>query len=412
MENYDTTKKYYKGNLVLLGKKNLSSEKLIASYNYLEKKLIFKEKFTEQEKMILSRYLNAIMKSCRATRRDIVEIFSKLFDKDELSKLNIETTLLPIIYTKENGVARELHSNEVFPILSNDDVDLDYFIEVEDYPKESISNYKVSACSRITYPNSSAIKVSVVDSKEASIDEVINYLKMFKKLIGVNNKKKLEYQEKIASLANKNGSIKANNQSIRQDLRLSLMEKVEYELAILGSKNLELYKELNNSYQKLKNFITIEGLIGLLNEMEVIKTFNLNYRSDILGYIGRCKEKYLLDFKNNLNNTTNMSYIEEIARLFYKQQNSYSAMEKRTAEVDLAYIYLIEVYRNREILDINSLENSYFKELLKTIVLCLKALEKEAIITLDEINLEDELKVQKVFDYIKSIEIKEHSKNK
>ena len=61
---------------------------------------------------------------------------------------------------------------------------------------------------------------------------------------------------------------------------------------------------------------------------------------------------------------------------------------------------------------ITTLENSYFKELLKTIVLCLKALEKEGIITLGEINLEDELNVSIVFDYIKSVEIKEHSKSK
>ncbi len=412
MENFDTTKKYYKGNLVLLGKKNLSNEKLIASYNYLEKKLEFKEDFTNQEKMILSRYLNAIMKSCRATRRDIVEIFSKLFDKDKLGTLNIETTLLPIIYTKENNIARELHSKALFPILENSDIDLDYFIEVEDYPKESISNYKVQASSRITYPNANEIKVALVSEKEASLDEVINYQRMFKRIIGINYKKKQEYQDKINSLANKNGHIKVNNTSIRQDIRLSLMEKVEYELAILGNKNLELYNQINNTYKNLKKSITVEGLIELLNEMEVIKTFNLNYRTDILGYISRVKEKYLLDFKNNLNDNTNISYVEEIARLFYKQQNSYSAMEKRTTEVDLAYIYLIEVYRNKEILDINNLENSYFKELLKTIVLCLKALEKEEIITLNEINLEKELTIQEVFDYIKSIEIKEHSKNK
>ena len=81
-----------------------------------------------------------------------------------------------------------------------------------------------------------------------------------------------------------------------------------------------------------------------------------------------------------------MAYVEQLTGLFYKQQNSYSAMEKRAAEVDLAYIYLIEVYKNKDTLDVDTLENSYFKELLKTIVLCLKALEKEGIITLGEIN--------------------------
>ena len=37
MESFDTTKKYYKGNLVILGKKNSSQEKLIANNIYFFK---------------------------------------------------------------------------------------------------------------------------------------------------------------------------------------------------------------------------------------------------------------------------------------------------------------------------------------------------------------------------------------
>ncbi len=412
MESFDTTKKYYKGNLVLLGKKNSSQEKLIASYNYLQRKLVYKEDFTDQEKMILSSYLNAIIESRLVTRTDIISIFSNLFDNKELSKLNVESVVLPIIYTKENGmVARELLSRAIFPILSDENIDFDYYLEVEDYPKESTSDYKVSASSRINYPGASQIKIALVSEKEATLEEAMAYQNMFKGLFGTNRKKKMAYQEKILELSQKNGPIKVKERSIRQDIRLSLMEKIEYELSTLESK--ELAKELEKNYETLKQgSITVEGLISILNEIEVIKTFNLDYRTDILGYISRLKEKYLVDLKNNVNEEFNMAYVEQLTGLFYKQQNSYSAMEKRTAEVDLSYIYLIEVYKNKDTLDINTLENSYFKELLKTIVLCLKALEKEEIITLGEINLEDELNVSKVFDYIKSVEIKEHSKNK
>ncbi len=414
MESFDTTKKYYKGDIVLLGKKNSSSEKLIASYNYLQKKLQFKESFTDHEKSILSGYLNAISKSCRATRKDVVEIFSKMFNNETLGKLNIESVVLPIIYTKESdSVAREVHSGAVFPILSADNVDFDYFIEVEDYPDELTSNYKVHAASKISFANLNKIKVAIVSEKEATLEETRNYQNMFRRLFGNDNKKKLAYQERISNLAKKNECILISSKSMRQDIRLSLMERVEYELTILDSKNPELSKEINKTYKKLqKDELTVENLIWLLNEIEVIETFDLDYRTDILGYISRVKEIYLTDFENNVDREPNMAYVSKIADIFYKQQNSYSAMEKRAAEVDLAYIYLIEVYRNKDIIDINTLETTYFKELLKTIVICLKVLEKEGAISITDIDLEEELNVFTVFNYIKNLKVRNNSMKK
>ena len=199
MESFDTTKKYYKGDIVLLGKKNSSSEKLIASYNYLQKKLQFKESFTDHEKSILSGYLNAISKSCRATRKDVVEIFSKMFNNETLGKLNIESVVLPIIYTKESdSVAREVHSGAVFPILSADNVDFDYFIEVEDYPDELTSNYKVHAASKISFANLNKIKVLsnylLPLINDLAEDEKVDFLSNLAKAIYLKNNWSNGYQ--------------------------------------------------------------------------------------------------------------------------------------------------------------------------------------------------------------------------
>ena len=80
-------------------------------------------------------------------------------------------------------------------------------------------------------------------------------------------------------------------------------------------------------------------------------------------------------------------------------------MEKRTAEIDLGYIYLIEIYKNKDKLDLYDLEHSYFSYLYKTIVLCILGLKKEGLIDID-INLSNDIGIEEVFNYIKNMKIK------
>ena len=411
MEKSVDNRTFYKGNLVFLGKnKWLYDKKRLSEYDYKQKKMVLDSNLTlnDNESSNLKYYLNGFFKSCYVTRKDIVKILDNLFKKIKpIEKIEFEQIELPIIFTIEGNLAREVHTGITFPIITDDDIKFDYEIQVNDYPKSNKTEYMAISTIKVDFKDFKNIKVAVNDYTKAKKDEVNHYFGMFGWFRA--NQKKKAYQDKIEALAKKNTSLQIENSNLKRlDESISLMEKIEYKLANVNKRNPNFYQELKKDYEEIKrNHNPKEQLINFSNMLDVVLTFNLPYKIDILGYIGKVKAIYMLNIHNLEFNKFNFYHIEAMTDLLYQQQSSYSVMEIRTAELALATIYLLEIYKNKDLInDMWVLENSYVKDLLQTIVLCMITLKNDGVITLDEdINLDEELNVSKVFIYIQNMKI-------
>ncbi len=421
MDRNKDTRIYYKGRLVIVNEKEKSNGvRLIARYDYKKRRMIIEneELFTKSEISTLTRYLNALLKSCYVTRKDIKDMLNKLFEsKHSLEKFDLELIDMPIIFEKTDDLGIEMHTKVSFPILNNNSLETTYEIYFDDNVENKESEYRVEEKDLVRIKGVKKLKIALVVERLATKEEIDEYRSMF----GIFNtkKKKLRYQEKLQSFRDMNeyeSVVRKDEELIKKDNVLALMEIIEYKLEILKERNNNLYLEVLKEYNEFKEIhkqnkklgidekVEIESLKCILNELEVIETFNLDYKTDILGYISRVKEMYINKLLNN-EDINNFNVIEGIAELFYKQQGSYSIMEKRTAEIDLGYIYLIEIYKNKDKLDLYDLEHSYFSYLYKTIVLCILGFKNQGLIDID-INLSSNIGTRDVVNYIKNMKIK------
>ena len=195
------------------------------------------------------------------------------------------------------------------------------------------------------------------------------------------------------------------------------MEKIEFLLLRLNEINHEVAEEKQKKYDKLKNSgneeltispLNVENLKRLQAEIEFAIEFDQKSNNTIIDALDNIINEY-----NSFNKTSKtISDIDELVKLFLQMKSNYSPVIQRNAIEKFSLIYIYELYENRDIIDINSLGNSYINDMLPTIVICLKKLinnneiENNIIIKLEgDITLQYIMSCIKEMKFIKNKEL-------
>ena len=323
-----------------------------------------------------------------------------------------------------NIFGRELYTNELFPIYSSKIQSFNYLLRVKRVGNCEYHRYDLSI--ECDAKVSSLLKCEniIVSHTVADKNDVEKYKNIFnhqKKIFKRRNERILEYFKKeIISYANANvfkedfrleeNKPKEIWHPEKQSVETTLMEDIDYSLMKLKNINQELYLEYKNRYDKLLDGdYTLENLSILAGDIEFYLTYKKREIGDILEILNNLKKEYLINFLNNNDKKTELDIkkIDKMNELFLKIKDKYSYKDQREVLRNLAFLYLMEIYENRDIIDIDTLENSYFFTHLKTIVVWINLLIDEDVIECGYLtSLRDELNIKIVFDMINNIKFK------
>ena len=204
------------------------------------------------------------------------------------------------------------------------------------------------------------------------------------------------------------------------------MDNIEYLLMKLKKVNNELYSKYQNEYNELLSGLTGDNLINLrpttllgfqsLEASIEIELFtNKHQANSILECLNTLEKEYLNNVLTGIDKQTSITFneLERISELFLKIKNRYNLLEQRNVLKKIGFLYLMEVKENIDSFLVNDLENSYFKEYLKTMLIHIDALKELGIIKGNIlIDLNNDLNVASVLEIIKNIEFNVYEKEK
>ena len=171
----------------------------------------------------------------------------------------------------------------------------------------------------------------------------------------------------------------------------------------------EMYKEILEPSSLTVKPLSIETLVTLESDIEFYLNFNKKNTDKLDNYLENLKKQYLFNLMENNSEKTNLtlSELDKINELFLKTKNNYSIVDQRKILKTISLIYLLEVIENKDEIDMKELENSYFKDNIKSIILGIKILESLDLIECDiNLYLNDDISVYNVVNIIKKIKVK------
>ena len=204
---------------------------------------------------------------------------------------------------------------------------------------------------------------------------------------------------------------------LEQDTLIEHMEIIEYFLLKLKNRNIKLYNEYKKEYQSLlenaDNQLSTNPLnIQSLAQLEAKIEFNLHFETieseKLLSNLTQIKEEYLkkiLEEKNNINELT-LKDLDKISELFLIISKNYSPVERREIIKKISFLYLLEIYLQKDKITEEELKKSYFKNNLKTIMICIESLKEVGLVNENiYIDLETEPTIENILYIIKKMEI-------
>ena len=302
-----------------------------------------------------------------------------------------------------------------------------------DYRKYFPINFVSHSLTPIIRPfeNLSLCKSIVFTYKVADKNEIEKYTHQFKGLF--KNSSKRKFLENITTQYNKNifnsvvtekeQKIEIKKNKVEKDKMTLKLENIEYLLSKLKNKNNEAYEELQKEYNELIDSenktltltpITIETLTILEGKMEFSLSYSKNKNNDIFSLLEDLKKEYLDNFKSEEDKTTKLTLaeIDKLYELFLKTKQEYALKSQTKILKDIAFLYIMETIEDEDI-KIRDLENSYFIDHLKYIMMVIMSLIDDDIIKDDIlINLDDELNIYNIYNIIKNIEFKKQKQKK
>ncbi len=199
---------------------------------------------------------------------------------------------------------------------------------------------------------------------------------------------KKHFTEKITKLYKENvfnGEIKMQQEKELQSpsVGATTIEEIEYYLNILKKNNSNSYDTLNQEFQDILNDKNKQSLAYLGYFLgRILATITLDEKLDntISLYLSNIKDEYLKKIENcDFESKFSIKDIDNLVELFLKQKDNYDILEERKILKNFAYIYLFEIYFQKNLTE-KDLENSYVKNILKTIIVVIFQLEEEGII--------------------------------
>jgi len=334
-----------------------------------------------------------------------------------LDKLNIFFTNLnygQIIFeivedTDGYFYAKELITGLLFPLNKNPKIDY-YF----NYDNDKILS-KV-----LTYTNNNLARFYhlVYLTEVATKNDINNYLYNNK-----NASKKDPYSTFKTTVETKYNENVFNKEIVlkeypkeKQNELTKIIEDIEYLLNLLKKQNLELYKQSNNDYLSILNknkhsLVYCEpskkDLLNILSTIKLNLLITENECTDIFKYLNNIIENYNIKIINKeiSVNDINIKDLDSFSEMFLISKNNYTIEEQRDILKKIALLYLLVVKHNIDNINIDNLEQSYFKDFIKTIVLHISGLYESTLIKDDiSIDYKQDLNIEFVLELIRNME--------
>ena len=409
-------KKYYKGTLCLMNSFQDSVYTLLVSKNkcvsFANKNLnnkIFANVSYEKKKYISMHLFRGLID------KEIKDYFNSELSNGKVNFYSDDKCVdivFELVNYKNHLYGKELFTGLIFPLVQTNF--LCDFKVIRRYGRRC--NYKLIVSYKMN--NNSLNKINSVLLNEGVIEQVdVNeYLNQFNKGI-FNNIKRKKFLSYLKYMYNKNSFNECIKESReKQNTITTEMENIEFlieQVTDLNEKEKfkKKYKEILESTFPTIKPLSLETLVTLESEIEFYLNFSKKNTDSIDNYLDELKKEYLINLIENNNKKTDLTIekLNKITELFLKTKNNYSIIDQRKILKTISLIYLFEVMENIDNIDIRILENSYFKDNIKSIILGIKSLQEIGILesninlyldkdisTINVVNIIKELKVKKI----------------
>lgn len=342
-----------------------------------------------------------------------------------------------IIYEKvsdEEGniYGREILTGSLFPIASDTSIDVkEYEVEKNQAWSNEI-DFTLTITQNFKHRNYARLETILVDNEVASPNEIEEYKTRFDTGFR-HEKKKEEFLRRIRENSNTNTLIdevevsvikpkkKEKKQRETQDNTTKVMESIEYLIRKLKKINPEKAKEFNEKYEAAlneedilsKRSISLATLISIEASLEFELMFTKGENTTLTGKLEELKKEYLTYFVTDSKAKTKITLddLDKLMELFLKTKDNYSLIEQRKILRNFASVYMFEVKENGSEVTLKRLEDSYFEDLKKSIMICIDALIENGFVESNMIaELSKEETTEEVLNLIRSLEFNKLSK--
>lgn len=433
----------YKGQVIPKDAISVLDAKLIYSYGSFSK--LNGKEFTNidtESRRILTEYLVSLSNKMseydtfHITDEAIIKILNKEYFDSQHFYDDKNTSYEKIIYEKvedEDGnlYAKELLTGSLFPIAN------DGTTKVKEYTVEKIMidgfrDYcDLSISLDYDHENYARIERIVANNNVASPNEVEAYKTQFDGGFRLQNAKekfirKIELDSKSNTLISEIEvfSAKPKKQEKRkresQNQITKSMENIEYLIQKLKKINPTKSKEFTEEYECIlqeedmmgKKTISSARIINLEAKLEFELMFTKGENTSLVDKLEELKREYLEHFIIEAQEKTSITLddLDKLMELFLKTKDSYSILEQRKILRNFASVYALEVKENENNITIQRLQDSYFEDLKKSILLFINALLESGYVKNNIIiELTDSENTEEILNLIKNLEFKKIS---
>lgn len=392
----------------------------------------------------LATYLGSVLdklddkETFKITDPTIIKILDREY-RDLISNWYGTETYGSIIYEKvvdEDGniYGKEILTGRLFPL----DEEADKSIGYKEYTIQKSSNYYygsdfiLTIKQRFKHKNFARITTITGANRVASPNEVDDYKTQYDTGFR-HGKKKEEFLRRIRENSNTNTLIdevevsvikpkkKEKKQRETQDNTTKVMESIEYLIRKLKKINPEKAKEFNEKYEAAlneedilsKRSISLATLISIEASLEFELMFTKGENTTLTGKLEELKKEYLTYFVTDSKAKTKITLddLDKLMELFLKTKDNYSLIEQRKILRNFASVYMFEVKENESEVTLKRLEDSYFEDLKKSIMICIDALIENGFVESNMIaELSKEETTEEALNLIRSLEFNKLSK--
>jgi len=308
--------------------------------------------------------------------------------------------------------AREILTQKLFPIYEKDKDKIEYYFN---YYNDSRIN------KLFIYENPKIAKISYAffNKEVATKNQIDEYIAKNTKNSRINKHIKLVNKYANENVFNEKIVLKEDIELEKQDELTKLMEEIEFELSILKHFYKDLYNEFLKKYKNMCNENNLNSpqkndFIKLLSEIkfylylkeENIKDLDEFLNLNIQDYFNKLINK--IELKKELNITD----IDNLVEMILKNKDSYNINTQRKHLIKISLLYLLVIKNSNNINETN-LDNGYFKDNIKTVILNIFTLKELGIIFDEfEINEFKDTSITNVLNLIKKIEFDKVNKDK
>lgn len=342
---------------------------------------------------------------------NIIKILDKNAEKNFDDSLRDDEVyiIFEIVVDKMNNIyAKEIVTGSIFPIMGYSDFTRTYDAKVfvrdtsiDQFNKGYAFDYDFDAVEK-SYPINPNIPLLhyFIKKKEyriATSKEVQIYTESFikKGKLGFKRKNKETYNKitelyinnryqsnEFTDFVEENKEEKTREQF---DPSTKIMENIEFLLIQIGKINMDLKLNMDKKYKLLLEQenkeltlspLTLESLKALEAELEFIIKFQKKQDDNIIS----CLDNIISEYENDGKSERTIEDIDKLSELFFKMKNSYSLVTQRKIIEKFANLYILEIYENRDNIKLEDLSNSYFNDILKSIIIYITSMIENNII--------------------------------